>query len=135
MNRTFISLGDHCDVGDGFRNFFGKEPSSPFDWLITPTHALIDILNTRGDKFGLSISYAMDGFSVMCESYGCLYHHEFERNANNICVITPEHLKNCRDKLTYKFKKMVSLSAAECNPVFIRKVIIPLTTALRSRVN
>jgi len=64
----------------------------------------------------------MNGKSIMCESYSCLYHHEFSRNSEEHCIITPEDLKNCREKLIHKFKKMVELSAEEMNPVFIRYI-------------
>jgi hypothetical protein len=122
MATSFISLGDHCSVGFAIRKFFKEQPGSPFDWLITPTNALIDILNTNGEKFGLSISYAMNGHSIMCESYGCLYHHEFSRNAKDHCIVTVDDLKNCREKLLHKYKKMINLCQPEKNPVFIRYI-------------
>lgn len=122
MASSFISLCDHCNVGFALRKFFKEEPASPFDWLITPTNALIDILNTGGEKFGLSISYAMNGNSIVCESYGYLYHHEFSRNAKDHCIVTVEDLKNCREKLLHKYKKMIDLSKMEKNPLFIRYI-------------
>jgi hypothetical protein len=123
MPNVFISLGDHCTVGFAIRKFFKTEPSSCFDWLITPTNALIDILNTKGEMFGLRISHAWDINSVMCESYGCFYHHEFDRNEKGNCVITPENLRSCRDKLIHKYNKMVGICKAQGSfPLFIRNI-------------
>jgi hypothetical protein len=121
MEKILFSLGDHCAPADAIRDIFGVQSTSCFDWLITPTKALIDILDTNAEKFGLKISYAMNGASIFCENYGCYYHHEFEKNNNGICTITPESLSECRSKLIYKYNKMINL-AKKYDPIFLRYI-------------
>lgn len=119
--NSIISLGSHCEPSDHYRRFFKQEPSSPFDWMITPIPSLLKILEDDGKQFGLKISPAMDSTSAQCLHYGCLYHHEFDKTPDNRIMITREALDNCRDKLSYKYQKMISI-AKNSRPLFVRWV-------------
>jgi len=116
---SIISLGSHCEPSDHYRRFFKQEPSSPFDWMITPIPSLIKILEDDGAQFGLGITPAMDATSALCINYGCYYHHEFDKTSDNKIIVTEQALKNCRDKLSHKYRKMISI-AKETKPLFIR---------------
>lgn len=118
--RTIISLGSHCEPALQYRRFFSVEPSSPFDWLITyPLSTVIEIFNDDGARFGDEITIAMQGTSAKCNSYGCFYHHEFEKNNENQLIISSLALKNCKEKLLHKYNKMIHI-AKNSSPVFVR---------------
>jgi len=119
--NSILSLGSHCEPSDHYRRFFGEEPSSPFDWLITPLSSLLKILEDNGNSFGLKITPALDDTSVECLHYGCLYHHEFEKLPSGKIFITSDQIQNCRDKLTYKYEKMIRI-AKNTAPIFVRWV-------------
>ena len=118
--NSIISLGSHCEPGIHYRRFFGAEPYSPFDWLITyPLETLLKILDTDGKYFGDEVAFAMDGTSAICTKYGCFYHHEFERNEKGMVLISSQALKICKEKLNYKYLKFINI-ARNTNPLFIR---------------
>jgi hypothetical protein len=116
--NSIISLGTHCLPSDHYRRFFKQEPSSPFDWMITPIPSLIKILEDDGKQFGLKITPAMDSTSALCVNYGCYYHHEFEKTPENKIIVTEEALRACREKLSYKYQKMLSI-ARDSQPLFV----------------
>ena len=116
--NSIISLGSHCVPSDHYRRFFKQEPSSPFDWMITPIASLISILEDDGKQFGLKITPAMDATSALCVNYGCYYHHEFDKTSDNKIIVTEEALRTCREKLSYKYQKMLSIARAS-QPLFV----------------
>jgi hypothetical protein len=119
--NSIISLGSHCEPSDHDRRIFKQEPSSPFDWMITPIPSLLKILEDDGKQFGLKIAPAMDSRSAQCLHYSYLYHHEYDKTPDNRIMVTKEALGNCPDKLTYKYQKMISI-AKSSRPLFIRWV-------------
>lgn len=117
---SIISLGSHCDPAIQYRRFFQSEPYSPFDWLITcPLDTLFKIISNDGEHFGDEVTSAMDGTSALCTKYGCYYHHEFERNDLGKMLFSQQSLKNCKEKLQYKYRKCFEI-AGKTNPLFIR---------------
>ncbi len=118
---SVLSLGSHCEPAFQIERFFKTKANSPFDWLISTNDSFLKILKTDGELFGLRIKYAMNGTSIYCEEYGCYYHHEFERDKEGLMIITPSSLKDCREKLLYKYNQMIEF-ARKSKPLFIRYI-------------
>ena len=117
--NEIISLVSHCEPSDHYRRYFKKQPCSPFDWMITHFDSILRIFQDDGRSFGDKVSPAYEGASAMCEVYECFYHHEFDKNEENKVIISIDSLNNTKEKLIYKYNKMLEVSR-EKMPVFIR---------------
>nr|WP_281033463.1 hypothetical protein [Neorhizobium lilium] len=101
-------MGGWCQVAMQVRACGLPLLKSSFDWLVTPWNAVHEIMASDGDHFGLEADLDIAANSMRCRSYGVLYPHEFERDSDNVPVLTPGAMENCRSKLIYKHRKMVS---------------------------
>jgi hypothetical protein len=117
--EAVFSLGSNCVPAHQTRRLFGGRPSSCFDWLVTPFSALSQIFEDDGRHFGEEVIECLDGKSVMCKHYGVLYHHEFSHDESGKVIIDDHMLNNARNKLIYKYYKMVSI-ASKHRTLFIR---------------
>ncbi|MER8798440.1 hypothetical protein [Mesorhizobium sp. M0520] len=100
------------------RNFKGR-PSSCFDWLVTPIASIERILADDGAQFWPRLSASMG--QLLCDNNRAIYRHEFERTKSHPVIFTPEALQSCREKLIYKYNKMINIAIA-------RKILFVYTT-------
>ncbi|WP_192357439.1 hypothetical protein [Mesorhizobium mediterraneum] len=119
--EAIFSLGSDCTTATQIRRYFKGRPSSCFDWLVTPIASIERILADDGVQFGLRVSACFNGTTALCENYGVIYHHEFERTKSNAVIFTSESLQSCRDKLTYKYNKMIDIARTR-KTLFLRYV-------------
>ncbi|WP_192245614.1 DUF1796 family putative cysteine peptidase [Mesorhizobium silamurunense] len=119
--EAIFSLGSDCTPANQIRRYFKRRPSSCFDWLVTPVASIERILADDGSQFGLRVSACFNGTTALCENYGIIYHHEFDRKTSNAVIFTPESLRSCRDKLIYKYNKMLDIARTR-KTLFVRYV-------------
>ena len=83
-----MSLGSNCEITGNIRSYFKIEEAYPFDWWMTPYHALLKILDNNFD--GLfeeqNIIVPHDKLSIIDKKYNILYHHDFERDKEGLIV-------------------------------------------------
>jgi hypothetical protein len=74
-----ISLGAHCETTYHIRRRFGCTATQVFDWLVTPTIALVELLenNFREMFIGRNMRVIFDGDAVHCDRYGTVHFHDF----------------------------------------------------------
>lgn len=113
-----VSLGAWCQVASQIKTCTGDIASGPFDWLVTPLPALIRIL--REDAQGLALAAIAEDDTAICPTYGCLYHHEFERDAARRCIITDEALARTRSKLLHKWESLKQKLSDGQRTLFVR---------------
>lgn len=119
--EAIFSLGSDCTPATQIRRYFKRRPSSCFDWIVTPIASIEEILADDGARFGLRVSACFNGTSAFCENYGVVYHHEFDRTTSNAVIFTPEALRSCREKLIYKYNKMLDIARTR-KTLFVRYV-------------
>ena len=74
----YVSLGAWCQVAQQLKNHVQDQlVPSAFDWIVGPLSSVSHILDTDGDNFCENLSLSKPSNSIICETYGILYHHEF----------------------------------------------------------
>lgn len=118
----YVSLGAWCQVAQQLKNHVQDQlVPSAFDWIVGPLSSVSHILDTDGDNFCENLSLSKPSNSIICETYGILYHHEFERDENNEALLTEESQAIAKSKLTHKHKSMSArLRATEESVTFVR---------------
>lgn len=115
--KAVVSLGAWCQTTYQARRFFGNSVTSPYDWLVTPFNALLASIEGDGLNFCKHLR-VVDASRPICEDYGILYHHEFERRDEH-AIITASAIERCSGKLSYKYIKMIECASTE-GTLFIR---------------
>lgn len=76
-----ISLGSFCQTAYQLRRLFGDRGAHVFDWWVTPSRALIDLLETGFSDLllpeNMRIVAEDAGEAVMCSRYGLMHYHDF----------------------------------------------------------
>ncbi len=102
--KAVLSLGCECETTLQIERFFKDgRPNSPFDWLVTPIDAVIEVLEDAGNRFGTSVIAWGGGSSALCAEYGVLYHHEFPRR-DGMVIFSTANIDRCRSKMLHKFE-------------------------------
>lgn len=83
----YFSLGLSCQTAHQVRRIFNQERAGYFDWLITPTYSLVELLEKNFSSLDFpSFKAYYQGSrrdSVLEENSGIFFHHDFPRtNAN-----------------------------------------------------
>lgn len=99
-----VSLGAWCQTAEQIKLCFGDITTGPFDWLVTPLDSLIAILEDGAARLGQSAERR--DLTAICKSYGVLYHHDFPRDADKLCLIDQDSLERCRSKLQHKWQSL-----------------------------
>ncbi|ESX66918.1 hypothetical protein X759_27015 [Mesorhizobium sp. LSHC420B00] len=73
----------------------------------------------RSTIFASFVSLQWDNFFAIIT--GQIYRHEFDRTKSHAVIFTPEALQSCREKLIYKYNKMINIAIA-------RKILFVYTT-------
>lgn len=69
---------------------------------------------------------------LLCDNYTAIYHREFDGTKSHAVIFTPEALQSCREKLTYKYNKIINIAIAR-KILFVRYTT--LQTPVKSRYN
>lgn len=83
-----ISLGARCQTAHQIRRYFGVQTPWPFDWWVTPTMSLIELLENDFDGlFDPNCLEIGDGKApgdgkhwTLCRRTGVIHAHDFERD-------------------------------------------------------
>ncbi len=77
-----IGLGGHCQTAYQIRRYFGVRKAYPFDWWVTPTIGLVELVETEfSDLFkedNLKIVHEKTGPAVTCTKYHLMHYHDFD---------------------------------------------------------
>ncbi|UTV56513.1 DUF1796 family putative cysteine peptidase [Burkholderia arboris] len=120
INQEFdhiISLGGHCQTAYQIRRHFGTDKAYPFDWWVTPTKALVELLESGFvDIFReehMKIVHEDSGPAVMCNRYGLMHYHDFDEAKIN-GVYSPYLVRSkCaqnNSKFAYLISRLLNLS-------------------------
>lgn len=112
-----ISLGGHCQTAYQIRRHFGTDKAYPFDWWVTPTKALVELLESGFvDIFReehMKIVQEDTGPAVMCGKYGLMHYHDFDEAKIN-GVYSPYLVRTkCaqnNSKFSYLITRLLNLS-------------------------
>lgn len=113
-----VSLGAWCQVAEQVKRCFGEVTTGPFDWLVSPLESVIKILNDDARSLG-SDAVHLD-LTAISTTYGCLYHHEFPRDADSRCIINEQALQDTQSKLKYKWASLKRALSNNEPTLFIR---------------
>lgn len=101
--HKIIGLGSNCEVTWNIRSHFNGVQAYPFDWWMTPFHALLQILDDRFN--GLfeekNIQVPADKKTVIDTKYNLMYHHDFMKDEQGLIV--PEQISAQLPKLKDKY--------------------------------
>lgn len=103
-----VSLGAWCQTTYQIKNHGLPLLPSCFDWIVTPWEGMNKIFATDGSDLVKECFIDPRTKSVMCSSYGVLYHHEFPRDEKFQRYITQEAANAARNKLLHKYHKMAN---------------------------
>lgn len=120
INQEFdhiISLGGHCQTAYQIRRYFGIDKAYPFDWWVTPTIALVELIEGGFvDIFreeNMRIVRESSGPAVMCSRYGLMHYHDFDEAKIN-GVYSPYLVRTkCaqnNSKFSYLLTRLLNLS-------------------------
>src|ERR1700761_837418 len=77
-----IGLGGHCQTAYQIRRYFGVDKAYPFDWWVTPTVGLVELLESGfSDLFkeeNMKIVLEKTGPAVTCAKYHLMHYHDFD---------------------------------------------------------
>jgi hypothetical protein len=119
MFDAVISLGGVCQPAEHAKRFFlGRKNSSPFDFTVTPLRGVISTLLDDGARLGQDFQVIAGGTNTLCENYGIMYHHEFERQ-DGLIRFSAERARACGEKLRHKYASMIE-AASSGTPLFVR---------------
>jgi Putative papain-like cysteine peptidase (DUF1796) len=119
-----ISLGSFCQTAHQIRRHFGCENAHIFDWWVTPTVALVELMESGfSDLFSeqnMTIVTEAEGEAVMCARYGLMHYHDFD-DAKISGTLSPFLVRAaCQEnmsKFSYLLKRLLKLSG---DVLFIR---------------
>lgn len=119
-----VSLGSFCMTARHIRRRFPQSPAYPFDWWVTPTVALQDLIETQFDEIfvpsNMQIVTEGDSQAVMCRRYGLMHYHDFyEAKVENRYVPIAVRTKCAQnlDKFSHLLKRLYALKG---DVLFIR---------------
>lgn len=106
------------------RKFFGNNSPNPFDWWITPGHALVLLVEDDFDELFARRNLKMvgDSQSVANTRYGILHHHDFLRNDEDARVEPSweQDIHRNLEKFAHLKKRWDDLSRNEGPVLFVR---------------
>lgn len=118
--RHIVSLGSTCEPANFLKENALYTLPSPFDWFITPYDSLLKILDDDGARLGTEFAVAKGGTTVLCRTYGVLYHHEFERGPDGLVLFDAAAVERCRSRLLHKMNRVWEACAGGDSITFIR---------------
>ena len=118
--RHILSLGGHCEPSWHLRRRGMLRHGSPFDWLVSPLQAVVDVLADDGARLGREFIMRDGGKSTVCAEYGVLYHHEFARTSDGYVRFSAEAVERCRSKLAHKMARFIKVCERAEPTLFLR---------------
>lgn len=110
-----LSLGRACDTAFQIRRHFKQREAYPFDWLVTPYPALINLLERDFSGFLLDENLQADGKYVVDKGSGIAMMHDFETPA-----LYQQTLDVVRAKYQRRIKRWLSLVNGGASILFVR---------------
>ena len=118
FERSFdhiVSLGAHCETTHHIRRRFGCDATQPFDWLVTPTLALVELLENDFSEMFLTRNMRViyDGDGVLCGRYGTVHYHDFggaKPEGKYLQRLVAEDCARNRDKFAFLARRFRELS-------------------------
>jgi Putative papain-like cysteine peptidase (DUF1796) len=109
-----ISLGPACQTAFNLRRFTGISRAFPFDWWVTPLHAVVAVIESR---FELAIEpgnleITPDRHSVLNKAFELLHHHDFRRVCGSVAPLDPSEVAGLRAKIAHLGGRFMSEVAA-----------------------
>lgn len=121
-----VSLGSFCQTAYQIRKNFPSEKASIFDWWVTPTFGLVELLEEDfGNLFQPDNMQIVDedtGKAVMCKHYGIMHYHDFKNEEDRVdgmlkpLLVRAACARNLA-KVAHLYRRLSSLSG---NVLFIR---------------
>jgi hypothetical protein len=105
MYRSIISLGAWCQVAEQFRRHNFPRTLSPFEWTVSTWSAMSDVIREDGHRLCQDLTLNAEGTAFVCQAYGLLHPHDFERAAGGSGAVlppTPEKFEANRAKYAHK---------------------------------
>ena len=120
INQEFdhiISLGSFCQTAYQIRRYFGYEKAHAFDWWVTPTCGLVELIESQFidlfDEKNMTIVEEDAGAAVMCSRYGLMHYHDFDDSKiagrPTPFLVRAECTKNI-SKFAYLIKRLLSVN-------------------------
>ena len=85
INQEFdhiVGVGGHCQTAYQIRRHFNVDKAYPFDWWVTPTIGLVELLETGFEDIfreeNIKIVYEKSGPAVTCSRYRLMHYHDFD---------------------------------------------------------
>jgi len=93
-----VGLGGKCVLAHQIRRHFNVSAAHVFDWWVTPTPALIDLLenNFSGLFEPENMTPCEGGKSTVCSFTGILHPHDFEQSPESSLVFREKVSEKCR---------------------------------------
>jgi hypothetical protein len=118
-----VSIGSNCEVTWNLRNHFEISEAYPFDWWVTPYHALLALLDANfGGLFELeNLVVTPDRRTVVDKRLNILHQHDFPRDEQGFVDVDgfAGQIPALREKFAYLAARFVNdLSGKEV--LFIR---------------
>ena len=120
INQEFdhiISLGSFCQTAYQIRRYFGCEKAHTFDWWVTPTVGLVELIESQFiDLFvesNMTIVEEEAGAAVMCARYGLMHYHDFDNSkiaGRPAPFLVRAECKNNISKFSYLVKRLLSIN-------------------------
>lgn len=112
-----VSLGSFCQTAHQIRRHFGCETAHMFDWWVTPTIGLVELMESGFSNLflehNMTIVKEVEGEAVMCAHYGLMHYHDFD-DAKLLGKINPFLVRAaCQQnisKFSYLLKRLLTLS-------------------------
>ena len=103
-----------CQTAFNLRRFTGIRRAFPFDWWITPLHAVVAAIESR---FELAIEagnleITSDRHSVLNKAFDLLHHHDFRRVCGCVSPLDPGEIAGLRAKVAHLGARFMSEVAA-----------------------
>jgi hypothetical protein len=107
-----ISIGSNCEVTWNIRHHFKTGKAYPFDWWMTPFHALLDVLDARfsGLFEPSNLSVPADRGTVVDTRFNLMYHHDFARDEDGRIIVgdLEKQLTDLRKKYARRADRFVN---------------------------
>jgi len=127
INKAYdhiISLGSFCMTARQIRRRFPGTQSYPFDWWVTPTAALDDLVSSDFSEIFIPSNMKIvdeDGNqAVMCQRYGLMHYHDFYEARVNGRYLPLSVRAKCAVNLEIFSRRVKRMASLNGDILFIR---------------
>lgn len=127
IDREFdhiIGMGGHCQTAFQIRRYFDLDRAYPFDWWVTPTIGLVELLETGFEDIFredyIKIVQETTGPAVTCSRYHLMHYHDFDEAKINDAFspyLVRQLCERNNSKFAYLITRLLNLSG---DVLFIR---------------